>query len=98
MAVRLDQFRKEQRRDFVRYSLPVPDEVGEQNHELLIVGRERQIRESLGESEFEVTIQPGVSEDEWVSEMSQEVGSSGQVAPREAFDDLTSWFKDPPPQ
>lgn len=94
-SARLDDFRKEQLAESVRYALPLTDETGERTHELLIVGAEDQIRESLGESEFEVTIQPGVSEEDWASEASRQLGWADQVVPREAFDHPKSWSKDP---
>jgi hypothetical protein len=95
---RLEDFREERLEEAVRYSLPLSDETGERTHELLILGAEDQIRESLGESEFEVTIRPDVSEEDWASEASRQFASADQVVPREAFDHPKSWLKDPPPR
>lgn len=98
MSAVLGDFEHERLRESVRYSLPLTDEAGEQTHELVIVGEQRQIQESFGESEFDVTIRPGVSEEDWADEMARELFSSDEVVPREAFDHPRSWSKDPLPE
>jgi len=98
MSARLDDFREERLEEAVRFLLALSDETGEQTHELLILGAEDQIRESLGESEFEVTIRPGVSEEAWASEAAGQLAGTDQVVPREAFDHPRSWLKDPLPR
>jgi hypothetical protein len=95
---RLDDFRMERLEEAVRYSLPLSDETGERTHELLILGAGDQIRESLGESEFEVAIRPGVSEEDWATEASRQFASGDEVVPRVAFDHSKSWLKDPLPR
>jgi hypothetical protein len=95
---RLDDFRMERLEEAVRYSLPLSDETGERTHELLILGAGDQIRESLGESEFEVAIRPGVSEEDWATEASRQFASGDEVVPRVAFDHPKSWLKDPLPR
>jgi hypothetical protein len=104
--MRLDDFEQEAVGEFVRYSMPVIDEAGEPAHELLVLGSEQQIRESFGESDFEVTIRPGErkslqeleqhSQEQWPAELSRRLPSA-EALPRTAFDDLRAWFKQPPP-
>jgi hypothetical protein len=93
--MRLDEFQEEVVSRVVRYALPVTDEAGEEAYELLIVGREQQVRDALAESDIEVTIRPGVAEEEWKAEAEREL-SFNQVIPREAFDDPKSWVKSAP--
>jgi hypothetical protein len=104
--MRLDHFQQEAVGQFVRYSVPVTDENGGRAYELLILGSEEQIRKSLGESDFEVTIRPGErksleelqhrSEEQWSEELARHLPAADAL-PRTAFDDLRPWFKQPAP-
>lgn len=91
----LDEFHQEPAGELLRYSLPLADEAGEQTYELLILGSEQQVRDSFGESDFDVTIRPGVTEEEWASDLSRQLSLADEVVPREAFDDPNTWFKQP---
>jgi hypothetical protein len=71
--MRLVDFQEEVVSRVVRYALPVANETGEETHELLIVGREQQVRETLAESEIEVTIRPGVTEEKWKAEAQRQL-------------------------
>jgi hypothetical protein len=103
--MRLDDFQQEALGEFVRCSVPVTDEAGGRHYELLVLGREQQIRESLGESDFEVTIRPGErksleelqhrSQEQWPEELARHLPAA-EALPRTAFADLRAWFKQPP--
>jgi hypothetical protein len=93
--MRLEEFQQEVVSRIVRYAAPVTDEAGEEAYELLIVGPEEQVRESFGESDFDVTIRPDVAEDEWREEAERTLFLEDQVVPAAALADPREWAKPP---
>jgi hypothetical protein len=91
--MRLDEFQQEVVSRVVRYAAPVTDEAGEEAYELLIVGPEEQVRESFGESDFDVTIRLDVAEDEWKEEAERALSLEDQVVPAAALADPRGWAK-----
>jgi hypothetical protein len=78
----------------VRYSTPLRDDKGEPAaYELLLVGSEDRVKEAFGDSDFEVTVSPGVGQEEWEAEVERRLGIAEHVVPPDAFDDLKSLFK-----
>src|SRR5262245_13386034 len=96
--MRLDEFKQERVGDRIRWTAALTDDRGDQAYQLLLVGAEGQVKEVFGESEFEVTISPDSEHEEMTARASQLIGRSESVLPQDAFDDLSSLFRDDAPK
>jgi hypothetical protein len=95
--MRLDEFKQERVGDRIRWTAALTDDRGDQAYQLLLVGAEGQIKEVFGESDFQVTISPDVDQEEWAARAEKQLGPAG-VVPQDAFDDLSSLFRDEAPK
>jgi hypothetical protein len=95
--MRLDDFQQERVGKFTRYNAPLSDDTGEQAYQLLLVGSEERIKESVGDSDIEATISPRVEREEWEASLPRTLRLTDQVVPADAFDDVEGLFKRPAP-
>jgi hypothetical protein len=96
--MQLKEFEREPVGEFHRYTAALTDDRGEGGYQLQLTGAEPRIKKIFGKSKFEVTISPGVEQEEWVERAEKQLGMAELVLPADAFDDLTKSFPDPPPK
>jgi hypothetical protein len=96
--MRLDECEQVRVGEFVRYTAALSDDRGEQAYQLLLVGEEGRLKETFGESDFDITISPDVEQEEFMAGAEKKLGLTELVVPPDAFDDFPALFPEPAPK